>query len=49
MSVPAGVCRNNVPSGMQIAGRPYDDITVAMLTNLFAEAAPPMPFGRVFA
>jgi Asp-tRNA(Asn)/Glu-tRNA(Gln) amidotransferase A subunit family amidase len=47
VSVPTGVAANNVPTGLQIACRPYDDATAAAIATFYAEAAPAMPFGRI--
>ena len=47
MTVPAGIYGNDVPCGMQIAGRPYDDETVAALTAVFGRSADPTPFDRI--
>jgi Asp-tRNA(Asn)/Glu-tRNA(Gln) amidotransferase A subunit family amidase len=49
VTVPTGRAANKVPTGMQIACRPYDDATAAAVATLYAEAAPPMPFKRVIA
>jgi Asp-tRNA(Asn)/Glu-tRNA(Gln) amidotransferase A subunit family amidase len=39
---------NNVPTGLQIACRPYDDATAAAIAMVYANAAPDeMPFDRV--
>jgi Asp-tRNA(Asn)/Glu-tRNA(Gln) amidotransferase A subunit family amidase len=46
VSVPTGLCGNNVPTGMQIACRPYDDATAAAVALCYAESAPQMPFDR---
>jgi Asp-tRNA(Asn)/Glu-tRNA(Gln) amidotransferase A subunit family amidase len=46
VSVPTGLCGNNVPAGMQIACRPYDDATAAAVALCYAESAPQMPFDR---
>jgi Asp-tRNA(Asn)/Glu-tRNA(Gln) amidotransferase A subunit family amidase len=47
ISVPTGLSSNNVPTGMQIACRPYEDGTAAALALCYAEAAAPMQFDRV--
>ena len=39
-SVPSGVASNGVPTGMQIVGRPYDDISVFRAALAFEEARP---------
>jgi amidase len=46
VSVPTGLCENNIPTGMQIACRPYDDATAAAIALCYAAAAPQMPFDR---
>jgi Asp-tRNA(Asn)/Glu-tRNA(Gln) amidotransferase A subunit family amidase len=40
LSVPSGIAANGVPTGLQIAGRPYDDSTVFALGNVVASANP---------
>jgi Asp-tRNA(Asn)/Glu-tRNA(Gln) amidotransferase A subunit family amidase len=47
VNVPTGLSTNNVPTGMQIACRPYDDVTAAMIALRYAETAIPMPFERL--
>jgi Asp-tRNA(Asn)/Glu-tRNA(Gln) amidotransferase A subunit family amidase len=47
ISVPTGLAPNNVPTGMQIACRPYDDATAASIAASYANAASPMPFDQV--
>jgi amidase len=47
VTVPTGVAANNVPTGLQIACRPYDDATAAAIATVYANAAPGMPFDRV--
>jgi amidase len=47
INVPIGLAANNVPTGMQIATRPYDDLTAAAIAALYAQAARPMPFDRL--
>ena len=39
-SVPSGIASNGVPTGMQIVGRPYDDISVFRAALAFEEARP---------
>lgn len=40
MSVPSGVASSGVPTGMQIVGRPYDDLSVFRVASGFEAAAP---------
>lgn len=40
MSVPCGVAKNNLPIGMQIVGRPFDDLSVFRLAAAFEAAQP---------
>lgn len=40
MSVPSGVSVSGVPTGMQIVGRPYDDLTVYQVARAYEGAAP---------
>src|SRR5690606_12768874 len=40
MSVPSGVASTGVPTGMQIVGRPYDDLSVFRVASAFEAAAP---------
>jgi Asp-tRNA(Asn)/Glu-tRNA(Gln) amidotransferase A subunit family amidase len=47
VTVPTGVAANNVPTGLQIACRPYDDATAAAIATVYANAAPGMPFDRI--
>jgi amidase len=47
VSVPTGLSDNNVPTGMQIACRPYDDVMAAALALRYAQTAKPMPFERI--
>ena len=47
VTVPTGLAANNVPTGLQIAYRPYDDATAAAIATVYANAAPAMPFDRV--
>jgi amidase len=46
VTVPTGLAANNVPTGLQIACRPYDDATVEAIARLYDNAAPAMPFER---
>ena len=39
-SVPSGIASNGVPTGMQIVGRPYDDVSVFRAALAFEEARP---------
>jgi amidase len=47
VTVPTGLAANNVPTGLQIACRPYDDATAAAIAMVYANAAAEMPFDRV--
>jgi amidase len=47
VTVPTGLAANNVPTGLQIACRPYDDATAAALAKVYATVSPGMPFDRV--
>jgi Asp-tRNA(Asn)/Glu-tRNA(Gln) amidotransferase A subunit family amidase len=47
VTVPTGLAANNVPTGLQIACRPYDDATAAAIAMVYANAAAEMPFARV--
>ena len=47
VTVPTGLAANNVPTGLQIACRPYDDATAAAIATVYANAIPEMPFDRV--
>ena len=40
MAVPTGFAGNGVPTGLQIAGRPYDDVTVFRAAAAFERARP---------
>lgn len=40
MSVPSGVASSGVPTGMQIVGRPYDDLSVFRVASGFEAAEP---------
>jgi len=42
ITVPTGAARNNVPTGMQIACRPYDDATAAAIATVYCQTAPPI-------
>jgi amidase len=48
VNVPAGLCENGVPCGLQIACRPYDDAGAAAAACLFSEVAKPIPFDRAY-
>ena len=39
VSAPTGLSDNNIPTGMQIACRPYDDGMAAVLALRYAETA----------
>src|SRR4051794_6056018 len=41
INVPTGLAANGVPTGLQIATRPYNDATVAALASLYATQMPP--------
>jgi Asp-tRNA(Asn)/Glu-tRNA(Gln) amidotransferase A subunit family amidase len=47
INVPSGVASNNVPTGLQIATRPYDDSTGAAIALTYAEQMDPLPFHRI--
>jgi Asp-tRNA(Asn)/Glu-tRNA(Gln) amidotransferase A subunit family amidase len=40
MSVPSGFSESGVPTGLQIVGRPYDDLTVFAAARAFEKSAP---------
>lgn len=40
MSVPSGFAASGVPTGMQVVGRPYDDVSVFRIASAFEAAAP---------
>lgn len=44
INAPAGLASNNVATGLQIAGRPYDDLIVAEIAAGYAEHAPALSF-----
>jgi Asp-tRNA(Asn)/Glu-tRNA(Gln) amidotransferase A subunit family amidase len=44
INVPSGIASNSVPTGLQIATQPYDDITGFEIAAAYAEVAPGMPF-----
>jgi len=46
VTLPTGLAANKVPTGLQIACRPYDDATVEAIARLYDNAAPAMPFER---
>jgi len=48
-NVPTGLATNNVPTGLQIAGRPYDDLTVAAVAGAFASHMADLPYERLLA
>jgi Asp-tRNA(Asn)/Glu-tRNA(Gln) amidotransferase A subunit family amidase len=43
-NVPSGITSNNVPTGIQIASRPYDDVTAAEIAANYAQVAPALRF-----
>jgi Asp-tRNA(Asn)/Glu-tRNA(Gln) amidotransferase A subunit family amidase len=47
INVPTGLASNNVPTGLQIATRPYDDSTDAAIALAYAAQMDPLPFQRV--
>ena len=47
INVPAGLAANNVPTGLQIATRPYDDLTAASIAADYAKHAPALPFESI--
>jgi Asp-tRNA(Asn)/Glu-tRNA(Gln) amidotransferase A subunit family amidase len=44
LSVPSGRASNGVPTGMQIVGRSYDDVTVFEAAAAYERLAPPPPW-----
>jgi Asp-tRNA(Asn)/Glu-tRNA(Gln) amidotransferase A subunit family amidase len=40
MSAPSGFARNGVPTGLQIVGRPYDDVSVFRAAAAFETLHP---------
>jgi len=40
MSVPSGFASSGVPTGMQVVGRPYDDLSVFRIASAFEATAP---------
>jgi len=49
INVPTGLAANNVPTGLQIAARPYDDTTAAAVAAGFALHMTELPFERLVA
>jgi amidase len=49
ISVPTGLSANNVPTGMQIACRPYDDSMAAAIALRYAQVGMPMRFEQLRA
>jgi Asp-tRNA(Asn)/Glu-tRNA(Gln) amidotransferase A subunit family amidase len=47
INVPSGMASNNVPTGLQIATRPYDDSTGAAIALAYADQMDPLPFHRI--
>jgi amidase len=47
INVPMGLANNNVPTGLQIATRPYHDGTAAAIGLAYADFTEPPPFHRV--
>jgi Asp-tRNA(Asn)/Glu-tRNA(Gln) amidotransferase A subunit family amidase len=47
INVPSGVASNNVPTGLQIATRPYDESTGAAVALAYADQMDPLPFQSV--
>jgi Asp-tRNA(Asn)/Glu-tRNA(Gln) amidotransferase A subunit family amidase len=47
INVPTGLASNNVPTGLQIATRPYDDSTAAAIALAYADRMVSLPF-RMF-
>jgi Asp-tRNA(Asn)/Glu-tRNA(Gln) amidotransferase A subunit family amidase len=47
MNVPTGLAGNNVPTGLQIATRPYNDTTAAAIGLAYSERVDPLPFRRL--
>lgn len=49
INVPTGLSANNVPTGLQIAARPYDDVTAAAIAAGYASHFAELPFEQLFA
>ena len=47
INVPSGLASNHVPTGMQIATRPYDDSRAAAIALAYAGHTDPLPFERL--
>lgn len=47
INVPTGVADNNVPTGLQIVVRPYDDATAAAIASLYSQSSRPLRFGEL--
>jgi Asp-tRNA(Asn)/Glu-tRNA(Gln) amidotransferase A subunit family amidase len=47
INVPTGLSSNNVPTGLQIAARPYRDDTAAEIALCYADQTAPLPFERL--
>jgi Asp-tRNA(Asn)/Glu-tRNA(Gln) amidotransferase A subunit family amidase len=47
INVPVGLASNNVPMGLQIATRPYADITAAAIASAYADRMDPLPFQQL--
>jgi Asp-tRNA(Asn)/Glu-tRNA(Gln) amidotransferase A subunit family amidase len=40
MSVPSGLARNGVPTGLSIVGKTFDDVSVFAVASAFEKAQP---------
>jgi amidase len=40
INVPSGIASNNIPTGIQIATRPYDDVAAAEIAANYSRIAP---------
>jgi len=47
INVPTGMASNHIPTGLQIATKPYDDSTVAAIALAYADQMEPLPFNRI--
>ncbi len=46
INAPTGRARNNIPTGMQIIGNTFDDLTAFRVAAAYAKAAPPLFVGK---
>ena len=47
MSLPSGFASNGVPTGIQIVGRTFDDVSVFRTAAAYERAAPVLDWGAV--